>query len=339
MRPHLHRHSQGALAALILALSSPLLLAAPSRSTIGNPGGYVTTCISASSTSGGGANPGDNFEVNFAAGSCTSDVFSGMGGSASAQQSPVAGDSITGGAVGSVSLGAIHLGSQYALQQGGNFPGAVATGGFKTEMTVNNAALDGQAGYMLFDLDVSGGLKANGNAGSARFMLLAFINDNPLMASAPGWNLGTGIEASTDRQMAVWEASSYPYPFEGDSQDVDETLTFSVPITFGTAFNLGIYGVSGVGGRNQSGVGSAHSDFSHSMYWAGVRGVLVNGQLIETGLSIASNAGIDWMKSLVPAAPPGTVPEPATLPLAMGAIGLAAIGLRRPRRGVRGRVS
>jgi hypothetical protein len=100
------------------------------------------------------------------------------------------------------------------------------------------------------------------------------------------------------------EASSYPYPFEGDSQDVDETLTFSVPITFSTAFNLGIYGVSGVGGRNQSSVGSAHSDFSHSMYWAGVRGVLVNGQLIENRAEHRLNAGIDWMKSLVPAAPP-----------------------------------
>jgi hypothetical protein len=141
-----------------LALSSPLLLAAQSRSTIGNPGGYVTTCISASSTSGGGANPGDNFEVNFAAGSCTSDVFSGMGGSASAQHSPVAGDSITGGAVGSVSLGAIHLGSQYALQQGRNFRGS-GDRWIQDKMTVNNAALDEQAGYMLFDLDVSGGLR------------------------------------------------------------------------------------------------------------------------------------------------------------------------------------
>jgi hypothetical protein len=316
--------------AALLAAAATTAGAGPTQTSVGNVGGYATTCIAAS-TNGAGAAPGGDIATDFAAGLCAWQSFSGNG-SASAQQSPLAGDAIVGGGAAQVSLGALHLSTTYAMQTAGHFPLAAAVGGYNDVLTVVDPSLTGQAGYLLIQMAVSGGLKAAGPAATSQFQLQLFKNGQAISNAAPGYDDGSN-EAGGSLQWLQWRASSFSL-LDQDSQDVDETVTFSVPFVFGTAFRLGVYAVDYAGGRNNSGTGHAQGDFSHSVYWAGVPGVVVGSQLLGDGFDIVSDSGVDWQQSFVPGGPgtPGELPAPATLPLLLAGITLMSVLTVRRRR-------
>jgi hypothetical protein len=108
------------------------------------------------------------------------------------------------------------------------------------------------------------------------------------------------------------------FPFH---QVIAQDVSFSVTVTLGTPFELGIFSraSAGTAGAGPDWFSEATSDFASTLTWQGVSGVTVAGNAI--GYALSSQSGVDWT---VPYAP---VPEPSMALLLGG--GLLALALRR----------
>ncbi|EHR73562.1 PEP-CTERM putative exosortase interaction domain-containing protein [Burkholderiales bacterium JOSHI_001] len=223
-------------------------------------------------------------------------------------------------ASGQASMGVLHLSS--TLNTPGSpstsFPAAISQASFVDMMTPNAPGLTGQSGFLLLPIHVSGVLDASGNAGSAAFLVAALKNDITLSTSNPGYVVGTGNQVSTDRQAPTYRAASFPVPGPlSEHQVVDETVVFSVPVVFGTPFEMTLLGQSIAGMRSRDGGGNSSSDFEHTLQWLGAsQARLADGSVVSVTTTGAS--GIDWTLA-------AAVPEPATwlMLLAGGAVLLA----------------
>lgn len=229
-------------------------------------------------------------------------------------------------ASGAAIMGVLHLSSSLhtpGSASGATFPVAIAQVSFVDMMTANAPGLTGQSGFLLLPIHVSGVLSASGNAGSAAFTVAALKNDITLEATNPGYQVGTGNQVSTDRQQPTYVVASYPIPGPvSDLQTVNETVVFSVPVIFGTPFELTLVARSIAGTRSQDGSGNSSSDFDHTLQWLGASEArLANGTRVSVTTSGAS--GIDWTL----AAP---VPEPASALLLL--TGAAVLAARRRQR-------
>jgi hypothetical protein len=262
---------------------------------------------------------------------CTGQAVTGLVGSASSGASFANGlASASAGA--QASAGVLHLGASLDTSgslAGTQFPIGIAQAGFADTFTVNLAGHQGESGYLLVDVHVSGVLDATRNAGSASFTVSATKNNLQLQASNPGYVVGTGNGASTDRQQPSWSVATYPPPDipTTDHRVVNETITFSVPVTYGTTFEMAVLGLATAGTRSQTGAGLSSSNFNQTVQWLGVHGVLSAGGQAVQGYTLTSGSGINWAQ----AAP---VPEPdSAWLLAAGLFGLAGLAARRLRPG------
>jgi hypothetical protein len=206
----------------------------------------------------------------------------------------------------SATLGTLHLASRLDTEGGtaSLYPRAVSQAGYGDLLTVNLANPPAADGFLLVGVRVSGVLDASGNAGFATFQL-AVTNDNATLAAGnPGYNKGTGGGISTDRQLPTWIASSFPAPGPlSEHRVIDEMVIFSIPVTFGTSFEMVVLGLSNTATRNSSGGAHSESDFGQTVTWAGVQGLLVGGVPVQ-GYTLTSGSGIDWTLA-------AAVPEPA----------------------------
>lgn len=97
-------------------------------------------------------------------------------------------------------------------------------------------------------------------------------------------------------QKLTWRLATYA---SGASEDrsIDSIVTFSVPITIGTQFKLGVFASAAGGQRSKSSVGGASSssvDFSSGgVTWDGIDAIYVNSQAIS-GCTISAQSGVDW---------------------------------------------
>lgn len=321
------RISPLSLAALALTLAAPALAQVPvTPANIVGTGMMAASCASLLG-SGNGLSITEAIDSGLfaSATSCSGSAIPGSVGAAPSTSVFTNGQATaTSGAT--ATMGTLHLGTQLDTPGGSasSFPLAVSQAGFGDTITVNLPGHTGDSGWLLVNLHVSGVLDASKNAGSAAFVVSMTKNDVTLSASNPGYVLGTGNEVSTDRQWPTWVVASYPVPGPlVDHQVVDETVTFSLPVVFGTSFEMVVLGLSVSGSRNSTGAASSLSDFASTVRWDGVKGVLISGNAVA-GYSITSASGIDW------AGPAAAVPEPGTA--ALWLLGLTAIGARAMRR-------
>ncbi|MBX3380021.1 MAG: hypothetical protein KF805_07985 [Phycisphaeraceae bacterium] len=226
-------------------------LAGLSQSTISAPGGFGQACAGPD-TPGSSPWPGSDFtSLHTAVGSDAQEgSFSGI--SSVSRNAGYSSGNISNSSGGSFGMGFISGNAHNNAPNNSHFAQADINGGWKETFLITNAAYTGQSGFMVFTLNVSGSLAAAGFAGAANFRVTGYKNDIQLMINSL-FSAGNSDAISTDRQYGNWAVSTSSI---GDtkSKGVSGTLTFAVPFTFGTTFNLGIYGYARAGMRSASGV-------------------------------------------------------------------------------------
>jgi len=282
---------KSAIAAL-LALSSLPALGAIDRTTIPVPGGFAqagvtplgqgSILIVGSDFETQYSNPGDDFSEGSFAGT----------GPISRSAAAVTADT-NGSSTSEVGLGVMRFVAASTSPNTG-FGNALAHGGFKENFLVSGGTPGAQA-WMLVDISVEGSLSATGASGRALVRLGAFKDDIELRFNEPFWDNGNSDAISTDRQRAQWALSTFAVR-DNLSRIVDDMITFSVPITIGVPFDLGIYGLAHAGKRSSGGTpgnSSAGSNFGNTIAWAGARVIDGSGTIIP-GAIITGDSGLDW---------------------------------------------
>lgn len=305
---------------LMLLLAAAPALAGPSQASIASPGGFASACASEISSSY--AAPGQdmlsyysNYAGRFA---CGSEVFTGAAGQAGATASWSAPNLANTAAI-TVHMGQIHLSAQNDGPGGSayQFPFGQSNGGWVDTLRIDLPGQTGASGVWTFTVDV-GGFIDTASGGSGQLLLSAFKDRSELLNNVAGFDRGGSDLFTTDRQRVRWSAS------RGGEREVQDLVTFAVPVTVGQAFDWGVFGTA-IAGDVSYGSGpdpsTALADFSHTVHYGG-SAILTIGGVAAQGWSLASASGVDWMQ----AAP---VPEPGSWALLLAG---AALLLHRVRR-------
>jgi len=288
-------------AALALASFSASATAGLKWSTIVAPGGFAQACAGPQSCGCGGW-PGDDWTTFFGP-SVVVEEQSFVGGSSASADAAYSGGSTSNSGSSSAGMGYFQAHSSNNAPNNSAFALAIGNGGWSDLLTVDSPGLTGQTGYMQFTLDVSGSLFASGFAGSAALTVTGYKDGGQLLLN-PLFDAGDSDPLSTDRQYGNWAVATYGNP-PTDQKTVKDTLTFAVPITFGTQFKLGIYANSRAGMRSSSGVAgnsTANSNFDMGLSWGGVVAVY-HGLTPIDEYSISSASGTNWGGPVGPYSP------------------------------------
>lgn len=278
--------------ALAIALSAGMpAVAGLSQASITSPGGFVQAGAY-QSTCGCWAIPGSDMTVTYGLGQDFHEQ--GFSGDSAAQQSASASNgTITNSASGTSAMGRIRMQAANTSPNTALFAAGIANGGWKETFTVGHPTLNGQAGFVVFQIRVRGSMQTTGATGLAKLVTTGYRNGTELAQNAL-FNRGDSDAIVTDRQRAEWGVVSVGQP---NSRAVDSTVTMSVPITFGQSFTLGVDAI-GFAGQRASGSATGSStgilDFSGpGVEWGGITSVQSGGAPI-TGYTIVSGTGIDW---------------------------------------------
>lgn len=290
-----------------------------SQATIASPGGFMqvgATTVGESFTTA----LGDDLEfVYMGSGDVFDEAqFGGIGSAARSISTSFSGGSAN--AIGSVNLGQIKVASSSASTAFGFVKGE-AHGGFKDSLTISNAALDGQAGFHVFTIGVTGTLTATGISGRAYAEIGAFKDGVRTLVNQYHDDGQSNNLFATGFQQGFWEASTATT--NGfDQFIVNDTITFAVPIVFGQEFELGLYARAAGDKRsslNDSNGSTADALFQNTFTWTGTQSVLLADGTVVSDYDLVSASGLDYR---------GLVPAPGTLALAAVG-GLVAARRRR----------
>ncbi|MCA9276863.1 MAG: hypothetical protein KDA29_12630 [Phycisphaerales bacterium] len=287
-----------AISALLACITVPAF-GSISRTTIPVPGGFAQAGVS---PIGQGFflivgddieplynDPGDDFSEG---------SFSGIGPitrSASAASMDASGSSSSEIGMGYINFVATNTAPNTT------FGNAGAHGGFKENFIVTGGT-PGTEAWMLVQVSIDGTMNASGFAGRAALNIGAFKDDIELRSSEPFWDNGNSDPISTDRQRATWGLSTSSFD-ENLDRTVSDMITFSVPITLGEPFNLGIYAFGNAGKRSAGGVaGSSSAAINFSVDWAGAQVVDAGGTAIS-GAAITGDTGLNWTSGPTPCPP------------------------------------
>jgi hypothetical protein len=276
--------------AVVLACVSVPAIGAIDRTTIPTPGGFVQAGVSPIGQ-GYFLVVGDDFEplYNDPGDDFSEGSFAGVGPIARSASASSANSE--GGSTAEVGMGYMAFIATNVASNAG-FGNAGSHGGFKENFLVTGGTPGAQA-WMLVDVSIEGTMEAAGFAGRAILNLGAFKDDIELRGNEPFWDHGGSDAASTDRQRATWGVSTSAVGQTVD-RTIDDMITFSVPITLGEPFNLGIYGFADAGKRSSSGVpGSSSAGVDFGITWVEARVVDAGGATIA-GVTISGETGLDW---------------------------------------------
>ncbi len=273
-----------------------------SQSTVTPPGGFVQA--GAFRTPGGVTFAGDDMQAAGTPEDFSEYLFAGnRGAGASAEyHGAITDNSVTA----TSALGLFRATASNSTFSTEPFPSAQANGGWKELFTVNNAALTGQQGFLTFQVRARGTESASGISGSALLSLAAYKN-NARLSTNPYFSAGNSDIVATSDQYGRWGIATFGNP-NFDSRVVDGVVTFSVPITFGEPFTLGIYAFASAGLRSSGGFGTPctgqlnFSNVGQGIMWNGITGILDSAGSATTGSMIVSGSGIDWIDPYTPPA-------------------------------------
>jgi hypothetical protein len=314
------------------ALAAAPALAGPSPSESTAVGAFVVACGGVGT--GGQIHGGDALSGMFyiAGGSpsaCNSQTSGNSGaslGTSISQHTSYLGNSFSDSAQALVSLKTIHLTATSTGPTDVEFPTGAAQGGFTTIPLTLGGQPSGTTGLAEFSVHVEGTLTEVGPDGRPGFWITPYLNGNVVGTNSiynalnPVPVVGSG--ESVGYQTRIWFDPAPALPATTAILDVNETVTFAVPVVFGTPFTLGLYGVA-MGSTGAFGAGTVDStstsNFIDTITWEGFDDVIVGGSPVS--YSLASPGPINWA---TPA------PEPGTLGLLT--VGLAGVVALRRRR-------
>lgn len=283
--------------------------AALSQTVITAPGGFISAYAGLSNGANNAA--GSNIETDYFASDLVLNEQTFTSGTATAAANysiNTASNYGSTSATGYVTFGALGYSATNVRDNHTSTQGTV-NGGWTDSILFSDPALNGQSGTWMFTLDVSGLLEASGFSGSSFFQVANYVNGN----------FG---------QYDFWQVMTAGAQ-ENNTMTVNESVAFSVPFTWGTAFDLGIYAVGKAGWRSGSavpGTSTSDLDFMNTVLWGGTSCVLVNGGCV-TGYSIISGSGINWDLAYS-----AVVPLPSAVWL-FGSGFLGVVGVARRMRG------
>lgn len=311
---HTHRHL---LAAAALVASFQAAHADPRQNDVLAPGGFVNACAA---PSGGGTGwwAGDNFSP--VSGNCDASYFSGAGTASSSASYNVA--PISNQAAGSVKMGWVQMSAENHSLAASSFATGVVSGGYTDTLTINLSGHAGESAHLLVKVQVTAGMWAAGVAGASGVEVVPYLNKAMLSMANPGYDDGSSNHLwGTDRQVAAWGVGT-DYSQLNASLNLNEVVTFSVPVIIGESLELGLYSFAIGGQRASGGYGypteTAEGGVTMTSFIAGA--TLMLGGVAQQGFSINSASGTDWAVA--------AVPEPQTWML----MGLGLGGLLTVRR-------
>lgn len=271
------------------------------------PGGFVSAY--AGLLGGGRPNAGSDYEPVYLPGEYEvhETLFTGIGPvsrSAAYSMPPYVNASS-----GTVAMGALQYAARADETSNGEISGGLMSGGWADSLTFTSPGLDGQTGFLSFELAIHGQLTAgSGPAGVAFFDVEAYRNQS-LLPSNIGWQVQSS-QINPSVTLAVGEVRSL-------------TLSF----TFGQAFDLGVYAAARAGTSSAGSLAaSPTAELLMSMNWNGITAVTdASGQPVA-GYALSSASGLDWTRAVSP------VPWPNTAALCVAGLGLLGWRLRGCRR-------
>ena len=185
------------------------------------------------------------------------------------------------GAMGTVSVRAYSSKPRYTLGPG------LANAGWSETFLVTAPGLQGQTGWLTFNVSVNGSLTASGANGAAAILVRAFLNGLSIPLPQPGASSGSGIYPGGE-QLVRWSyRSDVPPPFA-----ISSTITFSVPITFGQQFRVSLYSLASASSTSTSNFTDIVTGYADAeVKWEGINSVLNSAQTPVTGYTVDSQSG------------------------------------------------
>jgi len=270
-------------------------------------------------------NPGDGFSTvtdQF----MTCNTLNGLAPSVSAAL-------LNGNAGALATVGLIQVNASNNSSPGVPFAGAAGYGGWNDELNMGNGS--GTAVWVI-GVNVNGTIDASLPNGISRVGVNIYVNHNflqpygdpingfaynQLFLPLNGGNVNGGIRNSAI--LFSWDYQGVWYGADSSltHYDVNRTVYFAIPFTYGTPFELGIYagGVSGQGASGEAGSGSY--DLAHTVTWAGNSYVVDQNGQMNPNFTVTSQSGFNYAATFVP--------EPATAGGMVFALGALAWFRRR----------
>ncbi|MFO0832424.1 MAG: hypothetical protein U0637_11375 [Phycisphaerales bacterium] len=268
-----------------------------SQATAPAPGGFAQAGAYPSSNGClGSVLPGEDMSLCGQGADFHQQAFTGnaSASASAANNTPGPNGPINQSIAGTAGLGSVRAQGSNAYTDYANFATAAFQGGWNELFTVNHPALNGQGGFLVFQLRARGQLHTQGLSGSALVEVTPY-KDHAALQTNPYFDPSGSDIVGTTYQYGRWGLASFGLP---DNRAVDATVTMSVPITFGTPFTLGVYARAFATQRSSGGFNDPSSDWldfsQHGVEWAGITAVRNAGGSVVSGVTIVSGSGVDW---------------------------------------------
>ena len=286
-------------ASAMIVLVSATASAGISQSTISAPGGFAQAGAYSASC-GCGMDLGNDMALYF--GTAQDFHEQEFAGVSSAQASAAyASQYINNSANATAGLGVFRPFAANSARPRDFFPMSAAHGGWKESFTVSNAALSGEAGYMVFQIRARGTLNVAGFYGSGASLGFQSYKDGSAMIINPYYDRGNSDVVGNSIQHGFWGVQHDGTPVD---RTIDGVVTMAAPITFGQPFTLGVYALAHAGMSSVTAldpISTSRCDFSgEGITWNGVVNILDAAGQPVAGSTIASGSGIDWTGPYTP---------------------------------------